>query len=77
MAKAVGGYLEKPADFMDAEKGVQFFDRDRNIAFFGNSEKSGIGELINYAADIWGKAGKLKMKNDYSTLVDPSFVKAQ
>ncbi len=74
MAKGVGGYLEKPSDFMDAEKGVNFFDRDRNVAFFGTPQKSDMGDLIAYASGVWGKAGKIKMKVDAGNLADASFV---
>lgn len=77
MAKGVGGYLVKPADFADAAKGVRFYDRDRNISFFGTPEKSEASDLVKYAQDIWGKAGKLKMTIDASTILDSDFIKGQ
>jgi len=74
MAKGVGGYLEKPADFAEAAKGVRFYDQARNIEFFGTPEKGEAADLIKLGDEIWGSFQKLKMKVDYNTLVDTQFL---
>jgi NitT/TauT family transport system substrate-binding protein len=74
MAKGVGGYLEKPEDFAEAAKGVRYYDHARNDAFFGSSEAM---DLVNFAQDIWGKQGKLKMKITKDDLLDTSFIDSQ
>lgn len=77
MAKGVGGYLEKPADFADAAKGVNYYGRERNAEFFGTPEKSEAADLVKFAQDIWGKAGKLKMPIDTATILDTRFIKSE
>ncbi len=74
MAKAVGGYLQKPEDFAAAAKGVQYFDRDRNLAFWGTAEKGQAKDLIAYSNDIWGGLGKLKTPGTYADLVNTDFI---
>ncbi len=74
MAKGVGGYLEKPEDFAEAAKGVRFYDRARSIEFFGTPEKGEAADLIKLGDEIWGSFQKLKMKVDYSALVDTRFL---
>jgi len=74
MAKGVGGYLEKPADFAEAAKGVRFYDQARNIEFFGTPGKGEAADLIKLGDEIWGSFQKLKMKVDYNTLVDTQFL---
>lgn len=74
MAKGVGGYLEKPEDFAGAAKGVRFYDQARNVEFFGSPEKGEAADLIKLGDEIWGSFQKLKMKVDYPTLVDTSFI---
>ncbi len=75
MAKAVGGYLQKPEDFASAAKGVRYFDRDRNIDFWGTEDKGQAKDLIGYANEIWGDdLHKLKAKGTYADLVDASYV---
>ncbi|CDX30165.1 ABC transporter substrate-binding protein [Mesorhizobium sp. WSM4935] len=77
MAKGIGGYLEKPEDFAAGAKGVRYYDRARNLEFFGTPEKSEAADLVNFAQDIWGKAGKLKMTIDSKTILDTDFIKEQ
>lgn len=74
MAKGVGGYLADPKDFAEAAKGVNFYDQARNVEFFGNPQQGQAAELIQLANKIWGGKGMMKMKVDYDTLVDPSFI---
>ncbi|CCB67175.1 NMT1/THI5 like domain protein [Hyphomicrobium sp. MC1] len=75
MAKGVGGYLEKPEDFAQSAKGVLYYDRERNIAYMGPADgSSGLSKLIGFANDFLGSTGKLKMKQDASTLVDARFI---
>lgn len=74
MAKGVGGYLEKPADFAEAAKGVRFYDQARNVEFFGTPDKGEAADLIKLGDEIWGSFQKLKMKVDYNTLVDTQFL---
>jgi NitT/TauT family transport system substrate-binding protein len=74
MAKGVGGYLEKPADFAEAAKGVRFYDQARNVEFFGTPEKGEAADLIKLGDEIWGSFQKLKMNVDYNTLVDTQFL---
>jgi NitT/TauT family transport system substrate-binding protein len=74
MAKGVGGYLEKPEDFAESAKGVRFYDRARNVEFFGTAEKGEAADLIKLGDEIWGSFQKLKMKVDYPSIVDTSFV---
>ena len=76
MAKGIGGYLAKPADFADAMKSVRFYTKDMNIDYFGTAEKPGqIADTIEIGSEIWGGLGKVKEKSDYATVVDPQFVK--
>jgi NitT/TauT family transport system substrate-binding protein len=74
MAKGVGGYLEKPADFAEAAKGVRFYDQARNIEFFGTPDKGEAADLIKLGGEIWGGFQKLKMNVDYGVLVDTQFL---
>jgi NitT/TauT family transport system substrate-binding protein len=74
MAKGVGGYLEKPAEFAEAAKGVRFYDQARNVEFFGTPEKGEAADLIKLGDEIWGSFQKLKMNVDYNTLVDTQFL---
>jgi NitT/TauT family transport system substrate-binding protein len=74
MAKGVGGYLEKPADFAEAAKGVRFYDQARNVEFFGTPDKGEAADLIKLGGEIWGGFQKLKMDVDYNTLVDTQFL---
>jgi NitT/TauT family transport system substrate-binding protein len=74
MAKGVGGYLEKPADFAEAAKGVRFYDQARNVEFFGTPDKGEAADLIKLGDEIWGSFQKLKMNVDYNTLVDTQFL---
>ena len=74
MAKGVGGYLEKPEDFAESAKGVRFYDQARNVEFFGTAEKGEAADLIKLGDEIWGGFQKLKMKVDYPSIVDTSFV---
>jgi NitT/TauT family transport system substrate-binding protein len=77
MAKGVGGYLEKPEDFAEAAKGVRFYDQARNIEFFGTPEKGEAADLIKLGDEIWGSFQKMKMKVDYNSIVDTSFLNPQ
>ncbi|MFG1294254.1 ABC transporter substrate-binding protein [Xanthobacter variabilis] len=76
MAKGVGGYLEKPADFADAASGVRFYDKDMMATYLGTKEKPGeVAEVIDLANGIWVKLGKMKAPVPVAEVVDPSFVK--
>ncbi|MCB1378090.1 MAG: ABC transporter substrate-binding protein [Alphaproteobacteria bacterium] len=74
MAKGVGGYLENPADFAEAAKGVRFYDKARNIEFFGSAEKGEALDLINMGNKIWGGFQKMKMDVNYGNLVDLDYL---
>lgn len=76
MAKGIGGYLSKPADFADAMKSVRFYTPAMNADYFGTAQKPGqIGDTIQLGVEIWGGLGKVKMKSDYADVVDPQFVR--
>jgi NitT/TauT family transport system substrate-binding protein len=74
MAKGVGGYLEKPADFAEAAKGVRFYDKPRNAEFFGTPEKGEAKDLMDLGNKIWGGFQKMKMTINYGDLIDTSFL---
>jgi len=74
MAKGVGGYLENPADFAEAAKGVRFYDKARNIEFFGTPDKGEAKDLMEMGNQIWGKFQKMKMTINYGDLIDTSFI---
>ncbi len=74
MAKGVGGYLENPADFAEAAKGVRFYDQARSVEFFGTPEKGEAADLIKLGDEIWSGFEKMKMKVDYNTIVDTTFL---
>ena len=74
MAKGVGGYLEKPADFAEAAKGVRFYDQPRNIEFFGTPDKGEAKDLMAMGNKIWGGFQKMKMDIGYNDLIDTSFL---
>jgi NitT/TauT family transport system substrate-binding protein len=74
MAKGVGGYLEKPADFAEAAKGVRFYDSARNLEFFGTPEKGEAKDLMELGNKIWGGFQKMKMTINYGDLIDTSFI---
>ena len=74
MAKGVGGYLEKPADFAEAAKGVRFYDQARNIEFFGTPDKGEAKDLMAMGNKIWGGFQKMKMDIGYNDLIDTSFL---
>jgi NitT/TauT family transport system substrate-binding protein len=76
MAKGVGGYLSDPKDFADAAKGVRFYDEKMNKDYMGTVDKPGpLGDIITLGGEIWPELGhEMKMKMDYGTLVDTSFV---
>jgi NitT/TauT family transport system substrate-binding protein len=74
MAKGVGGYLEKPADFADAEKGVKFYDLAMTKAYLGTVDKPGpIADVIKLGNEIWSDLGKMSGGMiDYPAIVDTS-----
>ena len=74
MAKGVGGYLEKPADFAEAAKGVRFYDQARNVEFFGTPDKGEAKDLMAMGNKIWGGFQKMKMDIGYNDLIDTSFL---
>ncbi len=76
MAKGVGGYLTDPKDFADSAKGVRFYDETMNKEYMGTIEKPGpLGDLVTLGGEIWtGLGHEMKMKIDYGTIVDTSFV---
>jgi NitT/TauT family transport system substrate-binding protein len=66
--------LPEKADFAEAAKGVRFYDQARNVEFFGSAEKGEAADLIKLGDEIWGSFEKMKMKVDYNSIVDLSFV---
>jgi NitT/TauT family transport system substrate-binding protein len=63
MARHVGGWLEDPAVFADAVRGVRFYDAARNREYFGSAEKPGqIHETAQYGIDIWSSLGALDVE---------------
>jgi NitT/TauT family transport system substrate-binding protein len=63
MARHVGGWLEDPAVFADAVRGVRFYDAARNREYFGSAEKPGqIYETAQYGIDIWSSLGALDVE---------------
>jgi len=74
MAKGVGGWLSKPADFAASAAGVNFYGKDRNGEFFGGGETGESGKLVKLGGEIWGGLGKLKMDVKYGDIVDSSYL---
>jgi NitT/TauT family transport system substrate-binding protein len=76
MAKGVGGYLEKPADFADAAKGVKFYDLAMTKTYLGTAEKPGeIAGVITLGNEIWSDLGKMSGgKIGYAAIVDSSYL---
>jgi len=75
MAKGVGGYLSKPSDFADAEKGVRFYDHAMAVKYLGTTAQPGqIDDIIKLGNEIWKAVGKMKDTVTYPEVVDPHFV---
>ncbi|RVU38830.1 taurine ABC transporter substrate-binding protein [Hwanghaeella grinnelliae] len=75
MAKGVGGWLEDPKDFADAASGVNFYGKERNLEFFKGNADGEAGKLIMLGREIWGEAGKVKMKDiTFDDAIDASFL---
>jgi NitT/TauT family transport system substrate-binding protein len=75
MAKGVGGYLSKPEDFADAEKGVRFWTKAMTVPYFGTMEKPGaISDLISTGNEIWKELGRMKTDVPYADIVDPTYI---
>ena len=74
MAKGVGGYLENPKDFADAEKGVKFYDLAMTKEYLGTADKPGpIADVIKLGNEIWSDLGKMSGgKIDYPAIIDSS-----
>ena len=74
MAKGVGGYLENPKDFADAEKGVKFYDLAMTKEYLGTPDKPGaIADVIKLGNEIWSELGKMSGGAiEYSAVVDSS-----
>lgn len=74
MAKGVGGYLENPKDFADAEKGVTFYDLAMTKKYLGTPDKPGaIADVIKLGNEIWSDLGKMSGGViDYGMIVDGS-----
>jgi NitT/TauT family transport system substrate-binding protein len=73
MAKAVGGWLDKPEVFADTLTGVRYYDAAMNKAFFapgGGAYKTG-----QFAIDFWAKQGKVQMEGlKASDILNPGFI---
>jgi NitT/TauT family transport system substrate-binding protein len=77
MAKGVGGYLSKPSDFADAEKGVRFYTQQMAAAYVGTMQAPGkIDDVITTGNEIWHDLGRMKETVPYAAVVDPSFIDA-
>ena len=75
MAKGVGGYLSKPGDFADAEKGVRFYTAAMSAPYLGTLDKPGaIDGIITIGNEIWHDLGRMKTTVTYPQVVDPHFV---
>jgi NitT/TauT family transport system substrate-binding protein len=76
MAKDVGGYLEKPADFADAAKGINFYDLAMTKTLLGTADKPGeIAGVIALGNEIWSDLGRMSGgKIDYAAVVDSSYL---
>lgn len=75
MAKGVGGYLSKPEDFADAEKGVRFYTREMSVPYIGTLEKPGpMKDVVVTGNEIWNDLGKMKTTVDFASVVDPTFI---
>jgi NitT/TauT family transport system substrate-binding protein len=62
MAKGVGGWLEDPAAFADALKGIRFFGKAENASYFGTPDKPGeLYEVFDFAVETWNGLGKLQV----------------
>ncbi|MDO6966744.1 ABC transporter substrate-binding protein [Rhizobium alvei] len=74
MAKGVGGWLSKPADFASSAAGVNFYGKERNAEFFKDGAAGESGKLVTLGGEIWGSFKKLKMDVKYEDLVDTQFL---
>lgn len=75
MAKSVGGYLSKPADFAAAAAGVNFYTAAMNKSYFGTIADPGPAKnVMDTGLEIWGKLSKIQMQITYPDIIDPSFI---
>ncbi|MCB8880237.1 ABC transporter substrate-binding protein [Acidisoma cellulosilytica] len=75
MAKSVGGYLSKPADFASAAGGVNFYTAAMNKSYFGTLAAPGQAQdVMKLGLQIWGKLSTIKMPITYPDVIDPSFI---
>ncbi len=77
MSKGVGGYLAKPRDFADAEKGVRFYTAAMSAPYVGTLAKPGaMNDVVGTGNEIWHDLGRMKATVDFASVVDPTFVNA-
>ena len=75
IAKGVGGYLSKPADVLEAMKGVRFYDRADSVALLGAPGKPGtIKDVVALANQTWSIIQKKNFAVSYDDLVDVRFL---
>jgi NitT/TauT family transport system substrate-binding protein len=73
MAKAVGGWLEKPDVFAETLTGVRFYDAAMNKAFFAPG--GGAYTTGQFAIDFWAAQDKVQMKGLKAfDIINPSFI---
>jgi NitT/TauT family transport system substrate-binding protein len=73
MAKNVGGWLEKPADFETALSGARLFGEEDNKRFMVGAKAPAL-TTTQFAIDLWASQGKVAKGLKASELIDPSFL---
>jgi NitT/TauT family transport system substrate-binding protein len=75
MAEGLGGWLERPAVFAEAARGVVYYDTAMNEALFGTDVAPGeLSRTVQTALDIWSNLGKLRVQVRPRDLVNYSIV---
>lgn len=73
MAKAVGGWLEKPDVFAETLTGIRYYDYEANRAFFAAG--GGMYKTAQFAIDFWAQQGQVQVKGlKAADIVNPSYI---
>ncbi len=71
MARGVGGWIEKPADFQAAAGGIKYIDKAGNEALFGKTGKPGtLHQTVSDAIEIWKGFQKMQVEVSPADLID-------
>jgi NitT/TauT family transport system substrate-binding protein len=73
MAKGVGGWIEKPADFKAAAGGIQYLDKAANGVLFGTPGSDGaLHKTVADAIEIWKGFQKIQVEVAPKDLIEQS-----